>query len=229
LKKKFLCELPYERGYKEYTTLAKLKHKNVIKLLQYYEIDEHERGRKRKSPTCADKPSKVILEYNLCLASLEHHWHPDYAKQLIHGLIYLHNNNIIHCLLQAKNILLAEKSKKYIVQITNFSEAREKNQYSGSVPGAVYEPPELTWDCSRDVFALGCLLRDVGQIYIPELLAQAPQQRLGYTSPSNYNLSLILDRLKSLSTTSHTGPTFDDYYTKEIEYTLPSALKKKMI
>jgi len=94
-----------------------------------------------------------------------------YMKQLFEGILYLHNNNIMHRDIKCANILINNQGQ---LQIGDFGLARsfdpdDKNkEYTNMVVTRWYRPPELLlgekrYTCAIDMWGLGCIFGEILQ------------------------------------------------------------------
>jgi serine/threonine protein kinase len=190
----------------EIKILRELNHKNIIKLLQYYSTE-----------------TKLVLVYQQCLNSIMEIMNTQYILQLLDGLSFIHNKNLIHCNISPKSVLVTHEN---VVKITNFKYTRSSEKfYNDKISGAIYEPPEEFWTMSRDVFALGCLLRDLGN-FLPELIEADPKIRMCYVNDFFYDVKLVKPLIichKFKPKVNIDVSRCDSRYKKEIEFLLPPA------
>lgn len=101
----------------------------------------------------------------------------DFMYQLITGVNYLHQNDIVHGDLKPNNILMYQTDGKYIIKIADFGTSARVITSTGKVgvrttPG--YNPPEILKESchnsmSRDIQYLGCFEIDIwslGMIFL---------------------------------------------------------------
>ncbi|EGR29143.1 hypothetical protein IMG5_162460 [Ichthyophthirius multifiliis] len=143
--------------------LKKLNHPNIVK---YYDFE-----------ICDDK-SDIILEY-IPSGSLrrllnkkgkfDEYTTAMYTKDIVNGLIYLHNNQIIHRDLKAANLLFDSSG---MIKLTDFGTATQQNyiqnyenigSYNKSLKGSPnWMAPEVILRTghtfSADIWSLGCLV-----------------------------------------------------------------------
>jgi cyclin-dependent kinase 2 len=153
-----------------------VKHKNVVKTFGFMD----------------DIPNKQMLKriYNLdtfcivqerCDIDLNHYikkWKisPEriktWSKQLLNGLEYLHNNNIIHRDIKPANILLKVENGNYVLKYADFGLSKlwfdDTCPYNNTkVVSVEYRPPELLEDkielysYSCDIWSLGCVFAEM--------------------------------------------------------------------
>eukprot|EP01080_Neovahlkampfia_damariscottae_P005360 gene5360-9168_t len=103
-----------------------------------------------------------------------------YTKQILYGLKYLHDNNIIHRDIKGGNILLTENG---IIKLADFGHSKSldqldlKKSYKGT---PLWMAPEVAnsfqYSKSSDIWALGCTIIEMltGKPPYPELLLSDP-------------------------------------------------------
>ena len=90
----------------------------------------------------------------------------EYIMQLINGLCYLHDNNIIHRDIKPENIFLTEENKlKYgDLGISRMSSSLSKDM-TRLVGSPNYMSPEIVYEkeynCKSDVWSLGCVIYEL--------------------------------------------------------------------
>jgi serine/threonine protein kinase len=152
---------------RELYIMKKIKHQNVINLLDF--------NLNRK-----DKELCILMEYlNTDLGKFFHEnrqnpniMNENFLKnisfQILSGLNYLHENNIIHRDIKLENILY--DSKKNIVKIGDFGLSRQfdydLNTIYTDVGTYPYKPPELLlglthYSTSFDIWSTGCILVEI--------------------------------------------------------------------
>lgn len=205
----------------EINILKSLKHKNVIKLTQFYSSD-----------------TKLITIYQQCINSLDNILRTvscdtiktQYARQIIDGVNYIHMSNIIHCNLIPKNILL---TYDHTIKITNFTHSRTNDKFYTDILNTPYDPPEIEWNTSRDVYAIGRLLVDLNIKTIPGLLAEIPRHRLCYIDDKTYNIKMVLVHFKRPQKAKPVGVISESMCDLSYEgshvYILPAAIKQQLL
>ena len=152
---------------RELYIMKKIKHQNVINLLDF--------NLNRK-----DKELCILMEYlNTDLGKFFHEnrqnpniMNENFLKnisfQILSGLNYLHENNIIHRDIKLENILY--DSKKNIVKIGDFGLSRQFDYDLSTIYTDVgtypYKPPELLlglthYSTSFDIWSTGCILVEI--------------------------------------------------------------------
>ena len=149
---------------KEFKTVRKAKHKNVIR---HYAICE--------------KPNAYYIVMELCSGTLEKFIedHPNYGfdrriellKGIALGLKHLHDLGIIHRDLKPTNVLIKYESHDHIPVIADFGISRilepDRHEYTVTEkglssrlwsPAEVYDDKEKHITKAFDIFAYGCLL-----------------------------------------------------------------------
>ncbi|XP_065665686.1 uncharacterized protein LOC136087108 [Hydra vulgaris] len=116
--KVFMASLPKKKMIQMCINLKKLKHGNVVRFKGY----------------CL-RPSIIGFEY--CCVKLDGDDLNDrlnYISQVLNGLAYLHQENIIHCDLKPCNMLVKGKSEKdLVIKIADFDELlRLKQTFTSS-------------------------------------------------------------------------------------------------
>jgi serine/threonine protein kinase len=152
---------------RELYIMKKIKHQNVINLLDF--------NLNRK-----DKELCILMEFlhtDLGKFFHENRQNPDVMNenflknisfQILSGLNYLHENNIIHRDIKLENILY--DSKKNIVKIGDFGLSRQFDYDLSTIYTDVgtypYKPPELLlglthYSTSFDIWSTGCILVEI--------------------------------------------------------------------
>ncbi|EAR96108.2 Serine/Threonine kinase domain protein (macronuclear) [Tetrahymena thermophila SB210] len=98
-------------------------------------------------------------------------------KQLIEGIIYLHERKIIHRDLKPENILVAYQDNVYVLKITDFGISSQDELTKSQVGTVNYMAPEIIrsqqYDKSVDIWSFGCIAYE---IITNEQLFQAQSQ-----------------------------------------------------
>ena len=152
---------------RELYIMKKIKHQNVINLLDF--------NLNRK-----DKELCILMEYlNIDLGKFIHensqnpnvmneNFLKDISFQILSGLNYLHENNIIHRDIKLENILY--DSKKNIAKIGDFGLSRQFDYDLSAIYTDVgtypYKPPELLlglthYSTSFDIWSTACILVEI--------------------------------------------------------------------
>lgn len=147
--------------------MKKIRHQNVINLLDF--------NLNRK-----DKELCILMEYlNIDLGKFIHensqnpnvmneNFLKDISFQILSGLNYLHENNIIHRDIKLENILY--DSKKNIAKIGDFGLSRQFDYDLSAIYTDVgtypYKPPELLlglthYSTSFDIWSTACILVEI--------------------------------------------------------------------
>ena len=86
-----------------------------------------------------------------------------FSKQILEGLVYLHNFNIIHGDLKPENILIKDNVLKIIDLGSSFEE--RKNKYNNYIQSRWYRSPEVLFNhrITRkiDVWSYGCIIYEL--------------------------------------------------------------------
>ncbi|KAF0561596.1 kinase-like protein [Gigaspora margarita] len=138
------------------------KHPNVI---LFYGVTKDSNGYYNMVLQYAD--NKTLRDYLMTnFTKLEWADKLCIAKEIAHGLLFLHDNNIIHSDLHSKNILIHQRQPK----ITDFGLSRQKNEITSNsnLHGiqAYVEPQCLVNDKYRrnmksDVYSFGVILWEI--------------------------------------------------------------------
>jgi mitogen-activated protein kinase kinase kinase ANP1 len=145
---------------KEVSLLRNLSHDNIVK---YYQTDLSEdiSGIDVLLEFVPGGSLKRILQK---FHSLEVPIIRKYSKQLLDGLKYLHDNNIIHRDLKSANVLISPSG---VLKLTDFGSSRKFDdielQWSKSLKGSPYwMAPEVVnrkgHSYSADIWSFGCVL-----------------------------------------------------------------------
>lgn len=90
-----------------------------------------------------------------------------YMSQILHGLKYLHDHQILHRDIKGSNILLNNRGE---LRVTDFGLSRPmedgRKEYTPGVYSRWYRPPELLlgsreYDSSADMWGVGCILAEM--------------------------------------------------------------------
>lgn len=148
---------------KEMEIIKKLKHPNIVDLLEVCCRKEDNPNLPILIMSKMSMPLNKFLEWNPSMASL-------YQKVCILyditcGLLYLHNQNVIHRDLTVKAIFLTEELS---AKIADFGQARDfskqKSNILTRVPGELsHMPPEAhgnkpNYTSKIDIFSFGCVV-----------------------------------------------------------------------
>ena len=168
-----------------------IKHPNVV---QTYEIS--------KEPTkiilLMDYAGKGdLLSYCRLVGAMPDKISRPIFKQMVNGLEYLHDNQIIHRDLKCENILLCHDDRVLIADL-GFARLLDYTMVSSTYCGsAAYAAPELLrgkpyTGYASDIWSLGCILFVMVCHIMPfrddnmKILAQEQVQAIGYLK--NYNI-----------------------------------------
>jgi serine/threonine protein kinase len=137
----------------EINIVKKLDNNNILKFIDVYESDRH---MYLITELCDYSLSKIINNF---LTEKEIH---DVFCQIINGIKYLYDNNIIHRDIKPDNILI----KDNVVRIADFGFAKEINESQiilNTICGSpLYMAPEILctsqYDLKSDIWSLGVIL-----------------------------------------------------------------------
>ncbi|WVZ79684.1 hypothetical protein U9M48_027237 [Paspalum notatum var. saurae] len=172
--KKCISQLEQEIAF-----LSRFKHENIV---QYYDTDKED--------------SKLYIFLELVtqgsLASLYQKYHlrdthvSAYTRQILNGLTYLHERDIIHRDIKCANILVHANGS---VKLADFGLAKEISKFSAtkSCKGTVYwmapevVNPKKTYGPAADIWSLGCTVLEMltRQIPYPDLEWTQALYRIG--------------------------------------------------
>jgi serine/threonine protein kinase len=144
----------------EIKILKKIKHKNLVKIYDYY------KDRRNIYLVMEYAPLGDLDNYTRCLykkhSSLDDDFVDNVISQVTEGIDYLHKNKIIHRDIKTSNILVFEKN---LFKITDFgiSKCMDSNRFAYTNIGTpYYMAPEIVcgqpYDFSVDYWALGCMI-----------------------------------------------------------------------
>ncbi|KAG0451219.1 hypothetical protein HPP92_026337 [Vanilla planifolia] len=170
------CILQLEQ---EIALLSQFEHENIV---QYYGTDKEE--------------SKLFIFLELVtqgsLASLYQKYHlrdtqvSAYTRQILNGLMYLHERNVVHRDIKCANILVHANGS---VKLADFGLAKEISRFNDlkSCKGSVYwmAPevihPKKTYGRAADIWSLGCTVLEMltRQIPFPNVEWQHAFYRIG--------------------------------------------------
>nr|XP_023020871.1 cyclin-dependent kinase 9-like [Leptinotarsa decemlineata] len=211
---------------REIRILQLLKHENVVNLIE----------------TCRTKPSQhnnyrstFYLVFDFCehdLAGLLSNVNVKFSlgeikkvmQQLLNGLYFIHNNNILHRDMKAANILM---TKNGVLKLADFGLARPfssnkngvANRYTNRVVTLWYRPPELllgerNYGPPVDLWGAGCIMAELWT-RIPIMQGNSEQ----------HQLTLISQLCGSITTQVWPGVENLDLFKK---MTLPREQKRKV-
>ncbi|CAL9068869.1 mitogen-activated protein kinase kinase kinase 1-like isoform X1 [Musa acuminata AAA Group] len=156
------CILQLEQ---EIALLSQFQHENIV---QYYGTDKED--------------SKLYIFLELItqgsLASLYHKYHlrdsqvSAYTRQILNGLNYLHERNVVHRDIKCANILVHANGS---VKLADFGLAKEMTKFNmlKSCKGSVYwmapevVNPRRTYGPAADIWSLGCTVLEMLTRQIP--------------------------------------------------------------
>jgi serine/threonine protein kinase len=142
-----------QRLSKEIEILKQLKHVNIISLLNYSITDKHiylvmefcDGG------TVGDKIGKLTTESQV----------KEIVKQIIDGMVYLQNKNILHRDIKPANILVTVDNIIKIIDFGFSSDLKENDMYSTICGTPMYMSPELlkceSYNKKTDLWSLGVI------------------------------------------------------------------------
>ena len=161
---------------REIMILKELEHKNILKLLEV--VTSEPKKEKRIEEGKINRDVYLVFEYmkhdlfgiisnNIAynLSQIKYIFH-----ELVLGLKYLHENNILHRDLKPSNILLSAKNE---IKIGDFGLARifsnssnAIKRYTNQVVTICYRAPELllgetNYSTEVDIWSLGCILLEL--------------------------------------------------------------------
>ncbi|XP_073528723.1 interferon-induced, double-stranded RNA-activated protein kinase-like isoform X2 [Phyllobates terribilis] len=163
-----------EKDENEIQTLARLEHKNIVR---YYHSWAGEDFCTDHSSSGRDKVESLFIQMEWCAEGTLESWIKSMIKidkskslnifrQIIDGVEYIHNNNLIHRDLKPANILFAEDM---IVKIADFglvtpisekhkNETRLRTAGQGTECYMAPEQENKTYENEVDIFPLGLIL-----------------------------------------------------------------------
>lgn len=145
----------------EISIISKLKHENICSFEEFYLNTENE----ELNIYLVMELYEYDLEKYLIKNKLSKKLIINYTKQIIKGLIFIHENKIIHRDLKTNNILMEKKENDYILKIADFGFATTftTDSLKKSFVGTNYfAAPEImrrkNYDSSIDFFSLGVII-----------------------------------------------------------------------
>ncbi|XP_019437229.1 PREDICTED: serine/threonine-protein kinase ATG1t [Lupinus angustifolius] len=172
LKQVFLSKLnPYLKACldNEINFLSSLKHRNIIRLIHFFQVD--------------DGCVYLVLEfcaggdlasYIRCHGRVQQETARKFMQQLGSGLKVLHSHNIIHRDLKPENILLSNHGDDVVLKIADFGLSRTTRlgEYAETVCGSpFYMAPEIIqfqrYDNKVDMWSVGTILFELLNGYPP--------------------------------------------------------------
>ena len=154
---------------KEVSLLRHLNHENIV---HYYQTDLSE-DLSAIDVLLEFVPGGSLKRILQRFHSLEVSIIRKYAKQLLKGLQYLHENNIIHRDLKSANVLISPSG---ILKLTDFGSSRKfdeiEDHWSKSLKGSPYwMAPEVVnrkgHSYSADIWSFGCVLIEMATGHPP--------------------------------------------------------------
>eukprot|EP01080_Neovahlkampfia_damariscottae_P009253 gene9253-1340_t len=149
--------------FKEYLMLQKLKHENIYEI---YDIFEQENKITEVSFICL-----VMKLYQGDLMMYLDEKYPKgmpekeiipFAIQILKGIIYIHENEIIHSDLKPENIFIEKNENDIILKIGDFAHSLEKNDKNSMLGSLFYVSPEVieqkSHNFSNDLFSFGGII-----------------------------------------------------------------------
>lgn len=133
--------------------------------------------------------------------------------QLVEGLMFLHENQMVHRDLKLENLFLTAKDGKMLLKIGDFGYTRtlSKHQRTTSFLGSLMTiAPEMyhakPYDQSIDLWAVGVMLYEMLTAYAPYKLSMDPNEMIeniyhefnknnGITVPSSFHVSNEMNQL----------------------------------
>uniref|UniRef100_T1G2G9 Protein kinase domain-containing protein n=1 Tax=Helobdella robusta TaxID=6412 RepID=T1G2G9_HELRO len=149
-------ERNHERLMKEINIMKRLKHENILRLINKFETQEH---------------IYLVLEYSQVgnlgefLVNTEYYNEQDISGMLHNiatGLHYIHSNKIIHRDIKFENVLIHEDSSGSKLKICDFGLACEFSDRLTVICGTPhFIAPEMLsqhgYDCKVDIWSLGVM------------------------------------------------------------------------
>ncbi|KOB73154.1 NIMA-related kinase 8, partial [Operophtera brumata] len=144
----------------EVKILSAIKHPNVIRFYDCYYTDNHV----MISMEYATSGNLAEYMYQKCPKFIKQQEILFFFSQVLLGVNYIHNLDIIHRDLKAENILLTGKFG-VLVKIGDFGVSKIAKKTCTVIGTPYYLAPELCegkpYDSKSDVWALGCLLYEM--------------------------------------------------------------------
>lgn len=181
---------------KEIELYRKLNHENIVKYIgseivnnQFCIYLEYMSGGSILQ-TYSVHPNKFLPEAMI----------RDFTKQILTGLIYLHENKVVHCDLKGANVLVDDKTQQ--VKLTDFGCAKifenslSQTDINGVIRGSLaWMAPEVLMNKGirrkADIWSLGCLVIEMavgGNPWGPEFFSSGYnfQAMLRIVDPSSF-------------------------------------------
>lgn len=179
-------------------------HQNIVKYYDiYYEGDS----------------VYIVMEYcdsenlaKILKRPMKEHYVKYYMKQIINGIKYLHDNNIIHCDIKPDNILLTNNKKTIKICDFGFSKCVDlnltQNETNNICGSPYYMAPEIfidkKYDYNIDIWSLGVIFYEMIYGELPFLRCKDVTQliqKLKKTTSINvpkFTLNIVSDNCVSL-------------------------------
>jgi len=210
----------------EIDMLKKLNHKNIIRL---YECFDNVMWENRKTTVFAIEYANggELIEYLMYTAKFEAELARWFFHELVEGVEYCHNQDIVHRDLKHDNCLLGND---FSLKITDFGFARkyfrdDKEQMKTAIGTAQYAAPEIlaqkAYDEKVDIFSMGVML----------FIALAGSQPWRKADPSNdrwYNWAYNKEWNQFWSYHANRGHKFDKESKELLEGMLAHKPKNRM-
>jgi tetratricopeptide (TPR) repeat protein len=145
---------------REFRTLASLRHPNIINVIDYG-FDEHHQPffTMELLQGNAGKPPLTVVEATRAASTQTA---TELILHLLHALVYLHRNKIVHHDLKPENILVAQDQLRIVDFGLSVSPHKDDHAVSGTLP---YMSPELLTtgvaSVQSDLYAVGVLLYQI--------------------------------------------------------------------
>lgn len=151
----------FNTSLQEFQLTLKLDHENVVKFHEYYlEIKESEPIANIIMEYCPEKDLKTYLIHN----ELDLITKLEFSLQIIQGIEYLHQNNLIHRDLKPENIFLKKKDNgDLVLKIGDFGMVKSNDKTKKSIGGTIeYMSCEMrrgtNYTFSTDIFSFSAIM-----------------------------------------------------------------------